>query len=209
MPTLGVYASTDGGASFSLVLPGTANEVKFDPNDSNTVYATIASSATGRPPPLARRAVQSARGRRSSRRTAAASRSLRWRCRTARRASTSATRTAGGQGAQVYRVDDASQPAATLTASNNAAWTRLSNSTDGTPGFAVYNYCVSAFGGQCSYDMSIMSPPDRPDMVVVAGLMHYEELGPYEFQVAPGRRPALERSRGARVDRLPAPRGTT
>ena len=89
----------------------------------------------------------------------------------------------GGQGAQVYRVDDASQPAATLTASNNAAWTRLSNPTDGTPGFAVYNYCVSAFGGQCSYDMSIMSPPDRPDMVVVAGLMHYEELGPYEFQV--------------------------
>ena len=35
----------------------------------------------------------------------------------------------GGQGAQVYRVDDASQPAATLTASNNAAWTRLSNPT--------------------------------------------------------------------------------
>ena len=90
-----------------------------------------------------------------------------------------------GQGAQVYRIDDASQPAATLTANNNQAWTRLSNSTNGTPGFAVYNYCVSAFGGQCSYDMSIMSPPNRPDMVVVAGLMHYEELNPYEFQVAP------------------------
>ncbi len=183
-PALGVYASTDGGATFSLVLPGTANEVKFDPNDPNTVYATIASSNTGgllrsqsggavgtwtpifqenrsrftfSPVPLANGKTRIYLGDASG----------------------------GGQGAQVYRVDDASQPAATLTANNNQAWTRLSNSTDGTPGFAVYNYCVSAFGGQCSYDMSIMSPPNRPDMVVVAGLMHYEELNPYEFQVAP------------------------
>ena len=80
----------------------------------------------------------------------------------------------------MYRVDDASQPAATLTASNNAAWTRLSNPTEGTPGFAVYNYCNTPLvGSQCSYDMFIMSPPDRPDMVVVGGLMHYEELKPY------------------------------
>ena len=27
--------------------------------------------------------------------------------------------------------------------------------------------------------MFVMSPPDRPDMVVVGGLMHYEELKPY------------------------------
>ena len=27
--------------------------------------------------------------------------------------------------------------------------------------------------------MFILSPPDRPDMVVVGGLMHYEELKPY------------------------------
>jgi hypothetical protein len=91
----------------------------------------------------------------------------------------------GGQGAQVYRIDDASQPAATLTASNNAAWIRLSNPTDGTAGFPVYNYCVSAFGGQCSYDMFVMSPPDRPDMVVVGGLMQYSELKPYVNQVPP------------------------
>jgi hypothetical protein len=182
LPALGVYASTDGGASFSLVLTGTANEVKFDPNDSNTVYATIAGSATGgllrsqsggtvgswtpifqenrsrftfSPVPLPNGKTRIYLGDANG----------------------------AGQGAHVYRINDASQPAATLTASSNAAWTRLSNPTDGTPGFAVYNYCVSAFGGQCSYDMSIMSPPDRPDMVVVAGLMHYEELGPYEFQV--------------------------
>jgi hypothetical protein len=183
-PALGVYASTDGGASFSLVLPGTANEVKFDPNDPNTVYATIAGSSTGG---LLRSTAggavgtwtpifQENRSRFTFSPVALPNGNTRIYLGDAN---------GGGQGAQVYRVDDASQPAATLTASNNAAWTRLSNPTDGTPGFAVYNYCVSAFGGQCSYDMSIMSPPDRPNMVVVAGLMHYEELGPYEFQVDP------------------------
>ena len=104
------------------------------------------------------------------------------RSRTARRASTSRDASGGGSpsGAQVYRIDDASQPAATLTASTNAAWTRLSNPTDGTPGFAVYNYCNTPLvGSQCVYDMFVMSPPDNPDMVVVGGLMHYEELKPY------------------------------
>ena len=167
LPTLGVYASTDGGATFSLVLPATANEVKFDPNDPNTVYATSASSTTGG---LLRSTsggavgtwtpiFQENRSRFTFSPVALPNGKTRIYLGDA---------SGGGQGAQVYRIDDASQPAATLIASNNAAWTRLSNSTDGTPGFAVYNYCVSAFGGQCSYDMSIMSPPDRPDMVVVA-----------------------------------------
>jgi hypothetical protein len=183
-PALGVYASTDGGATFSLVLPGTANEVKFDPNDPNTVYATIAGSATGG---LLRSQAGGAVGtwtpifqENRSRFTFSAVALPNGKTRIYL-----GDASAGSTGAQVYRIDDASQPAATLTASSNAAWTRLSNPTDGTPGFAVYNYCVSAFGGQCSYDMSILSPPDRPNMVVVAGLMHYEELNPYEFQVAP------------------------
>ena len=113
----------------------------------------------------------------------------------------------GGQGAQVYRIDDASQPAATLTApaSERTARTRRgrgsSNPTDGTPGFAVYNYCNTPLvGSQCGYDMFIMSPPERPDMVVVGGLMHYEELVPYVFQARNARRHALERPRGAHVD---------
>ena len=85
----------------------------------------------------------------------------------------------------MYRVDDASLPAAQLTALNNDAWTRLSNPTPGTPGNAVYNYCFDvAFGAaQCFYDMYIASPADNPDEVVVSGLMHYEELKPY---AAPG-----------------------
>ncbi len=46
-PPLGVYNSTDGGASFTQTLNGSVNEVKFDPGDANTVYAALAGSATG------------------------------------------------------------------------------------------------------------------------------------------------------------------
>ena len=106
----------------------------------------------------------------------------------------------GGQSSQAYRVDDAGQPAATLTASNNAAWTRLSSPTPGTPGLASWGYC----DGQCSYDMAILSPADRPDMVVLSGLMNYDELPPY---AGPGGQrsewplgPALDR-RGRHLDR--------
>src|SRR6185295_13945346 len=91
----------------------------------------------------------------------------------------------GGGAAEVFRVDDASQPAATLVASGNAAWTRLSNPTEHTPGFAVHNFCNTPLvGSQCGYDMYVMSPADRPDTVIVGGLMHYEELKPYVLQAA-------------------------
>src|SRR5580765_3808143 len=186
-PVLGVWASTDGGTSFSNVLPNVSiNEVKFDPGTSSTVYATVANSATGG---LLRSTsggalgtwtpiFQSSRARFSFAPVTLANGKTRIYLSDA---------SGGGQGAQVYRVDDASQPAATLNATvggvANAAWTRLSNPTNGTPGFAVYNYCNTPLvGSQCGYDMFVMSPPDRPDMVVVGGLMHYEELNPYVFQ---------------------------
>ena len=182
-PPLGVYNSTDGGASFAQTLNGSVNEVKFDPGDANTVYAALAGSATGG---LLRSTSGGAGGwtpifQENRGRFSFAAVSL----------PNGKTRiylgdaNSGATGAQVYRIDDASQPASTLTASNNAAWTRLSNPNDGTPGFPVYNYCASAFGPQCSYDMFVMSPPDRPNMVVVGGLMHYEELKPYVNQVPP------------------------
>ena len=78
-------------------------------------------------------------------------------------------------GSQAYRLDDASLPAAALTAGGNAAWKRLSNPVDGTPGYASYNYCE----GQCIYDMFIGTPAGQPDMLVLGGLMNYGELPPY------------------------------
>ena len=64
--------------------------------------------------------------------------------------------------------------AATLfTGGTNGGWTQLSNSANGTPGFASYNYC----SGQCSYDMPVYSPPGAPDIVYIGGAMQYGEIG--------------------------------
>jgi hypothetical protein len=47
------------------------------------------------------------------------------------------------------------------------------NATNGTPGFASFNYC----SGQCSYDMPVYSPPGAPNIVYIGGAMQYGELG--------------------------------
>jgi hypothetical protein len=76
--------------------------------------------------------------------------------------------------ASFWRVDNANVTAATLfTGGTNGGWTRLSNSTNGTPGFASYNYCT----GQCTYDMPVYSPPGAPNIVYIGGAMQYGELG--------------------------------
>jgi hypothetical protein len=67
--------------------------------------------------------------------------------------------------ANFYRTDNANVPAASVV------WITLSNPTPGTPGFASYNYC----DGQCSYDMPIASPAGQPDTVVIGGSYQYGE----------------------------------
>jgi len=78
--------------------------------------------------------------------------------------------------ADFYRVDNANVTAATLAGGNNGGWTKLSNSTNGTPGFASFNYCT----GQCTYDMPVYSPPGSPDIVYIGGALQYtpEVFGP-------------------------------
>jgi hypothetical protein len=75
--------------------------------------------------------------------------------------------------ASFWRVDNANVTAATLLGGNNGGWTKLSNSKNGMPGFASYNYC----SGQCSYDMPVYSPPGAPDIVYIGGAMQYSEIG--------------------------------
>ncbi len=76
--------------------------------------------------------------------------------------------------ARFYRVDNANVPASSLfNGANNVGWTQLSNSANGTPGFASYNYC----SGQCSYDMPVYSPPGAPNVVYIGGAMQYGEIG--------------------------------
>ncbi len=97
--------------------------------------------------------------------------------------------------ANFYRVDNANVTAATLfTAGTNGGWTTLSSSTNGTPGFASYNYCST----QCSYDMPVYSPPGSPDIVYIGGSMQYGEIFPPGPLRSNGR--AIQRSSDAGVD---------
>lgn len=82
--------------------------------------------------------------------------------------------TGNGATADFYRVDDANVAASTLvTGGTNGGWTKLSSPTNGTPGFASRNYCTT----QCSYDMPVYSPPGAPDVVYIGGAMQYGEIG--------------------------------
>jgi hypothetical protein len=75
--------------------------------------------------------------------------------------------------ADFYRVDNTNVAANTLTNGvSNPGWTKLSNPTKGTPGFASYNFCE----GQCSYDMVVASPAGHPDTVYISGSFAYDEL---------------------------------
>jgi hypothetical protein len=143
-PATGIYNSIDGGTTFTLSLAGSFNEVKFDPITPTTVYAAQASiglirSTTGGVSGSWQTIFTGNRGRYSFSPVVKAGKT--------RIYLSDASGSGTPSGAQVYRVDDASQPAATLTASTNAAWTRLSNPTDGNPGFAVYNYCNTPLVG--------------------------------------------------------------
>jgi hypothetical protein len=99
--------------------------------------------------------------------------------------------TGSGSPANFYRVNDANVAAGMLfDGTNNVGWTQLSSSTNGTPGFASRNYCTT----QCSYDMPVYSPPGAPDIVYIGGAMKYSELGGRSN----GR--AIQRSENAGVD---------
>ena len=83
---------------------------------------------------------------------------------------------------QVWRIDDAKRPAATLIAEETAVvpgggapapggWKPLTSSVLGDPGYATFNFCT----GQCWYDMGIYSPAGHPDTVFVIGSYSYNE----------------------------------
>src|SRR5262249_33310563 len=67
-------------------------------------------------------------------------------------------------------------------------------STNGTPGFASFNYCT----GQCTYDMPVYSPPGAPNIVYIAGAMQYGEIFPPGPFRSNGR--AVQRSEDAGVN---------
>jgi hypothetical protein len=77
---------------------------------------------------------------------------------------------------QVWRIDDAKRPAATLIAEETAVvpgggapvpggWKPLTSNVLGDPGYATYDFCT----GQRWYDMGIYTPTGHPDTVFVLG----------------------------------------
>jgi hypothetical protein len=195
-PTIGLYSSSNGGSSFSLILNrpqdpvdptspnggdffrGGVTKIEYDSNDSSTYYASMFGYGLFR-----------TLNNGGSFDTIYADTlspadllSVRYEFATAKLAA-GKTRIYLGVGNQsdaagnptsirseLYRVDDAR--AAGLT---NAGWAKLSSSTNGTPGFGAYDWCQT----QCSYDAFVTSPAGRPDEVVIGGSMQYGELPPY------------------------------
>jgi hypothetical protein len=195
-PTIGLYESTDGGASFHLVLsrpsdtvnPNTPNgsdffkggvtDFEWDPNDSSTFHVTLFDYGVfrGTLTPAGPQFTQIFTGTPDP-----AGLGIRFQLATADLGTK--TRIYLGEGrnevpaqgqprpasidaARFYRVDDAA------AATGNASWTELSSPVDGTPGFSSYDFCRS----QCSYDMPVASPPGRPDEVWIGGATQYQEL---------------------------------
>jgi hypothetical protein len=83
---------------------------------------------------------------------------------------------------QVWRIDDARRPAATLIAEQAAVvpggmpatpggWTKLTSNVISDPGYATFDFCT----GQCWYDMGIYAPKGHPDTVYVIGSYTYGE----------------------------------
>ncbi len=83
---------------------------------------------------------------------------------------------------QVWRIDNAKRPAATLIAEEAAVvpggmpaasggWKKLTSNVLGDPGYATFNFCT----GQCWYDMGIYTPKGHPDTVYVIGSYSYNE----------------------------------
>jgi hypothetical protein len=79
--------------------------------------------------------------------------------------------------AWAWRTDDAAAITGDADGNyDNSGWTELSDSTNGTNGFGVYDWCQN---GQCGYDSYVTSPPGHPDQVWYGGSMNYDELPLY------------------------------
>lgn len=183
--TIGVYETTDAGKTWKLSLseqsdtvnPGSPtgddyfrggiSKIQTDPADPTTVYASMFDYG------LYRR-TGSGDWKRiySIHNPGAAATSL------SNRVEFAATRTADGRtrvylGDATYFKDEVSGLLRTDDArAASPKWTALSDDKPGTPGYGSYNFCQT----QCSYDMVVTTPPNRPDTVYLSGSMNYDEL---------------------------------
>ena len=181
-PTLGVYKTTNGGATWSLVwdagtIAGTsdagrgASRVALDPLDRTTIYASAYQLGIYRS--KAGGAFQQVFAPQAP--TVNTDRTMF--ALTVKNGKVRIYATNGSQGAPnfpyaaFYRVDDASQ---LVDGNANAAlWKKLTTNVNGEPGYATFDFCT----GQCWYDQDVATPPGEPDTVFVLGSYTYGELG--------------------------------
>jgi hypothetical protein len=199
MAPVGLYKSTDGGATFTRIWNAGGsrrgvNAVAIDPADSRIVYAASVNSGIWRSwaSDKAGAGFQQVFRNQSQlvdpdRTEFAITRLSSGKIRVY--AATGALGPFSGYSAplasesQVWRIDDATRDAATLVAEQNAVvaggaavpggWKKLTESANGTPGYATYNFCT----GQCWYDIGIYTPVGEPDTVFVIGSYQYSEAG--------------------------------
>ena len=177
-PNLGVYKTTDGGATWSLVWDAQSRTaalsrchgVEIDPLDHTTVYAPGSSSASFARWPAAP-FQQVFAGQSPAVNVDRTEFAL-----TVKDGKTRIYATNGSQGcarpfAALFRNDDASL--LVQGSANAALWKKLTSSVNGTPFYATFDFCT----GQCWYDQDVVTPPGQPDTVFVIGSYTYGEPG--------------------------------
>jgi hypothetical protein len=208
-PTIGVYESTDGGASFRLVLnrpqdpvdptsatgndffKGGVTDLEYDPVDRRTLYAGMFEYGVFRSRDNGTTWESIYVGEPDDGALGALL-GIRYEVAAAKLAN-GKTRLYVYEGANPNdndgdgNLDEASFVLRTDDArAASPTFTNLSSSVDGTPGFSSFNICAA----QCSYDMPIAVPEGKPNEVWIGGVTQYGELPPY---------PGADRSNGRNV----------
>jgi hypothetical protein len=210
-PTIGIYESKDGGASFHLVLnrpqdpvdptsaagndffKGGVTDIEYDPGDRNTLYAGMFEYGVFRSTDNGA-TWQNVYVGEPDDGSLGSFLGIRYEV-AAAKLPNGKTRLYVYEGANPVDTDgdgDLDKASFILRTDDARAatpsFTRLSSSEDGTPGFSSFGICA----GQCSYDMPIASPPGKPNEVWIGGVTQYGELPPY---------PGADRSNGRNIMR--------
>jgi hypothetical protein len=176
-PNMGLYKTTNGGATWSLVWDAQTagsvrgvTDVEIDRLDHTTVYASafqfgIYRSQAGGP------FQQIFAGQLPVSNVDRTEFAL-----TVKDGKTRIYATNGSQGtpnpyAALFRTDDASL---LVQGSPNAGlWKKLTSNMNGDPYYPTFDFCT----GQCWYDQDVATPPGSPDTVFVIGSYAYGEAG--------------------------------
>ena len=178
-PNLGVYKTTDAGATWTLVWDAQTagslrgvTDIEIDPLDHTTVYAAAFQLGIYRS--LAGGAFQQVFAGQVP--TVNVDRTMFDLTVKAGKVRIYATNGSQGPAAglpysALWRTDDASLLA--QGSPNAALWAKKTSSTNGDPYYATFDFCTA----QCWYDQDVVTPDGFPDTVFVIGSYTYGELG--------------------------------